>query len=297
MEYRAHIQHSIDYIEANLGERITVEDLAEREGFSGCHFYRMFAAYVGMPVMSFVRRRRLEHAASRLAEGDRVLDVALEFGFESHAGFTHAFQRVYGTPPERYRLRAVPRPPHPVDLITHLNYHLTGGIVMEPRIVTRRAFKVAGYILRTTSQDGESKRAIPAFWQGYMKNHQHALHGSLSPVSHAEYGLCMDSDMESGAFNYVIGLEVPEGAEIPEGLHVANMPAATYAIFTTPPADGPGFASAIQNTWAYVYQEWFPDSGYEYAPGCADYELYDERCLRDDKQIDIAIPVVKRNLP
>jgi len=295
MDYREHIQRSIDYIESHLGERITVEGLAAREGFSACHYYRVFAAYTGLPVMGYVRKRRLEHAASRLAQGGRVLDIALEFGFESHAGFTHAFQRAYGAPPERYRLHAAERAPHPVSLALHLNHHLTGGIVMEPRIVARPAFKVAGYALRTTSVDGENHRAIPAFWQDYMNTRSESLHKALTPVSHAEYGLCMDMDMETGAFNYVIGLEVPEGASVPEGLHTATVPAATYAVFTTPPSDGPGFVSSIQNTWGYIYEEWFPGSGYEYAPGCCDYELYDERCISETgKQIDIAIPVVKK---
>lgn len=295
VDHLERIQRSIDYIEANLGGRITVEDLAAREGFSACHYYRVFSAYVGMPVMSFVRQRRLQHAASRLAQGARVLDIALEYGFESHAGFTHAFQKVYGAPPERYRLHATPRPPRPVSLAAHLNYHPTGGIVMEPKLVTRPAFKVAGYALRTTAVGGENKRAIPAFWQDYMKNHCEWLHKSLAPVSHAEYGLCTNMDMETGEFDYVIGLEVPEDAVLPEGLHETTVPAATYAVFTTPPSDGAGLVDSIQNTWSYIYEQWFPESGYEYASGCADYELYDERCLRESgMQIDIAIPVVKR---
>ena len=295
MDYRAHIQRCIDYIESHLTKRITVETLAAREGFSACHFYRVFDAYTGMPVMAFVRRRRLEHAASRLAGGARVLDVALEYGFDSHAGFTHAFQKAYGAPPERYRLHASPRPPRPVSLQLHHTYNLTGGIVMEPRIIVRPAFTVAGYALRTTSVDGENHRAIPVFWQAYMKNHSESLHKALNPVTHAEYGLCTEMDMETGEFDYVIGLEVPEGAPIPDGLHVTRVPASTYAIFTTPPAEEKDFVNTIQNTWSYIYHEWFPSSGYEYAPGGADYELYDERCLKETaKQIDIAIPVVKR---
>lgn len=295
MDYRAHIQRSIDFIESHLGERITVEDLAAREGFSACHYYRVFSAYVGMPVMGFVRQRRLQHAASRLARGGRILDIALELGFESHAGFTHAFQKAYGSPPERYRIHASPHTPHPVSLAAQQAYNLKGGINMEPRIVSRPAFKVAGYVLRTTSQDGENKRAIPAFWQDYMMNHCEWLHKALTPVSHAEYGLCMDMDTETGEFNYVIGLEVPDGADLPDGLYTTTVPAATYAIFTTPPSDGEGFKDSIQNYWSFIYEQWFPESGYEYAPLCADYELYDERCMSEKaKQIDIAIPVVKR---
>lgn len=72
MDYREHIQRSIDYIESHLGERITVEGLAAREGFSACHYYRVFAAYTGLPVMGYVRKRRLEHADLSSSESSRT---------------------------------------------------------------------------------------------------------------------------------------------------------------------------------------------------------------------------------
>lgn len=295
MDYRACIQKSVDEIEGRLKEEITVEELAASVGFSTFHFYRIFQAYVGMPVMSYVRYRRLAHAAAEIITGKRVLDIALNWGFDTHAGFTRAFVKTFGVPPERYRLHGTGRIPAPVDLKQLCDYQLTGGIVMEPKFVTRPAFCVAGYHLRTTSVSGENSKAIPAFWQDYMKNNMETLHSAFLPVSHSEYGICMDMDMETGEFSYVIGLEVADPDGVPAQFHKALVPAATYAVFTTPPADQAGFVAAIQGTWGFIYEQWFPASGYEYAPGCADFELYDERCMGETgKQIDIYLPVVKK---
>ncbi len=295
MDYRACIQKSVDSIEQRLKEEITVERLAAEAGFSPFHYYRIFQAYVGMPVMSYVRYRRLAHAAAELIAGRRILELALDWGFDTHAGFTRAFIKMFGMPPERYRMHGSGRVPAPVNLKQLCDYQLTGGIVMEPKFVTRPAFYVAGYHLRTTSVNGENSRAIPAFWQEYLKNNVKTLHSAVTPVNHSEYGLCMEADMETGEFSYVIGLEVKDPASVPEQFHKALVPAATYAVFTTPPADQQGFVAAIQGTWNFIYEQWFPASGYEYAPGCADYELYDERCMTDTgKQIDIYIPVMKK---
>lgn len=295
MDYRACMQKSVDEIEGHLQEEITVERLAASAGFSPFHFYRIFQAYVGMPVMSYVRYRRLAHAAAELATGTRVLDLALKWGFDTHAGFTRAFVKTFGVTPEHYRLHGTGRIPAPVDLMQLCDYQLTGGIVMEPKFVTRPAFYVAGYQLRTNSANGESNKEIPAFWQDYMKNHMDTLHSSFTPVNHNEYGICMDMDIETGEYSYVIGLEVKDPDSVPDQFHKALVPAATYAVFTTPPSDQEGFVAAIQGTWAFIYEQWFPASGYEYAPGCADFELYDERCMGETgKQIDIYLPVVKK---
>lgn len=88
MSYMECFQKSIDYIEEHLQDKMTVEELSAIAGFSPYHFYRLFAAYVGLPVMEYVRRRRLAHAAAELAKGKRVIDIAMEYGFETHAGFS-----------------------------------------------------------------------------------------------------------------------------------------------------------------------------------------------------------------
>ncbi|HBN96307.1 MAG TPA: hypothetical protein DDZ66_08395 [Firmicutes bacterium] len=58
MSYLNQIQHSLDYVEGHRTEPLTVEDLASQIGFSPYHYYRIFGAYVGIPVMEYVRRRR-----------------------------------------------------------------------------------------------------------------------------------------------------------------------------------------------------------------------------------------------
>jgi AraC-like DNA-binding protein len=61
MNYRACIQASIDYIEEHLKEELTAEGLASIAGFSVYHYSRVFHAYVGKPVMEYIRCRRLAY--------------------------------------------------------------------------------------------------------------------------------------------------------------------------------------------------------------------------------------------
>lgn len=167
---------------------------------------------------------------------------------------------------------------------------------MEPKFVALPAIPVGGYLLKTTSVGGQNAKEIPAFWQAYFTDGRaQRLHQAPFVKDHAEYGVCFMADGESGALDYVIGVETQAGVEIPAEYHAREIPAATYAVFATPPSDRSNFVQNIQGVWQYVYNEWFPSAGYEFAPGCADFERYDERCMGDTGLVcEIYIPVVKK---
>jgi AraC family transcriptional regulator len=283
------------YIDTHIREKLNVEKLAARAGFSPYHFCRVFQWEVGYSIMEYVRNRRLAYAASELSFDRRIVDIAVEYGFETHSGFSKAFRRYFGCSPEVYRMHAsfdVPKLP----ILAKNKQYLTGGIVMEPKMLRKGAVKLAGFALKTRTKDGENKKAIPKFWGEYLSDGRvQKLHGESFLKNHSEYGACFPENPENGEFLYVIAVEVKEGHDIPNGYYVCALPEAFYAVFSTPPADAPNFSPAIQGTWDYIMSEWFPNSGYEYDSNGVDFELYDERCMGETGKVcDIYIPVVKR---
>jgi AraC family transcriptional regulator len=165
-------------------------------------------------------------------------------------------------------------------------------------MLKKEAVTLAGFALKTRTKNGENKREIPKFWQAYTSDgRMEKLHSESFVKSHTEYGVCFSGNPENGEFMYVIGVEVKEGHDIPDGYHVCTVPEALYAVFTTPPADESNFVPAIQGAWNYIYSEWFPNSGYEFDHKGVDFELYDDRCTaRTGKIVEIYIPVVKKSL-
>ncbi len=103
--YKELIQGSIDYIEDNLKCEISAQELSERAGFSLFHYYRLFQTAVGLPVMQYILRRRLLNAIYEISCGSKMIDVALLYGFETHAGFYKAFVREIGCTPAQYLKR------------------------------------------------------------------------------------------------------------------------------------------------------------------------------------------------
>ncbi len=110
------MQKSIDFIEENLKADLTLEDIASYTGFSPFHFCRMFQKAVGMPVMAYVLRRRLLHAAYHISRGTGALQAALNYGFDTYAGFYKAFVRELDKTPASYKKQGAMPPPHRIAL-------------------------------------------------------------------------------------------------------------------------------------------------------------------------------------
>jgi len=157
LDYIAILQSILEYIDSNLCENLDVNTLAEKAGFSPYHFGRVFHFYTGYTLMEYVRIRRLNFAACELNTGKRIIDIAFEYGFETHSGFSKAFKRYYGTSPDTYARHARSVPPDLPDLNKHKKY-ISGGIVMEPKIIERPQTKVAGYVITTTTQGRQNTR-------------------------------------------------------------------------------------------------------------------------------------------
>lgn len=104
MKYERMIQKTIDWIESHLHEEISADEIADVANFSKFHFHRIFQTSVGLSVVAYIRMRRLANAASTLLQSDeRIIDIAINYQFESQEAFTRAFKKLYHLPPGQYR--------------------------------------------------------------------------------------------------------------------------------------------------------------------------------------------------
>ncbi len=133
------IQKAVDYIENNLCGKIDYAQAAKCACMSAFHFQRVFAAVCGFTVGDYIRMRRLTLAGSELIETDKkIIDIALDCGYDSPESFSRAFSRFHGVSPSEARktgkIKSFSR--ISVKLI------LTGGDTMEYRIEKRGPIKL-----------------------------------------------------------------------------------------------------------------------------------------------------------
>lgn len=96
---------AIRYIEDHLTGTIEYDELAKMLCCSTYQFQRMFAFMNNVPLSEYIRRRKLSLAVADIQKGERVIDVALKYGYSSPTAFSRAFQCLHGIPPSEARKR------------------------------------------------------------------------------------------------------------------------------------------------------------------------------------------------
>lgn len=91
------------YVDEHIEENITTEGLADAAGYSEYHFTRIFKEHTKCTVSEYVCRRKLIKASEDIINGMKVIDAALKYGWQSHSGFTKAFNREFGFSPSLLR--------------------------------------------------------------------------------------------------------------------------------------------------------------------------------------------------
>ncbi len=96
------IARAIDYLSSNLGESITIDDMASQVGMSRAVFHRKFKQATTMSPIQFVKSMRLNNAAMKIANGKNVSEAAMEVGYVSSSQFSREFKRMYGQSPKQW---------------------------------------------------------------------------------------------------------------------------------------------------------------------------------------------------
>jgi predicted transcriptional regulator YdeE/DNA-binding transcriptional MerR regulator len=146
---------------------------------------------------------------------------------------------------------------------------------MEPKIVTKPAFKAVGMFYKGKNENQE----IGQLWGKFNPRMS-----EIKNITDGCFGLCKPSD-ESGVFQYLACMAVTECKEAPQGMEVWEVPEQKYVVF-------PCTLPTIHDAYRYAFETWLPQSVYEYSRGI-DFEYYDESFdpNNKDSQLYIYIPL------
>lgn len=252
---------AIWFIERSLGNRVSLDDIAQHCGVSRFQLSRAFGVATGRSVIGYLRSRRLSEAARALAAGaPDILSLALEAGYGSHEAFTRAFREHFGITPEQLRAQ---RHLDTIDLMEPMKMDESFLEGLEPeRFEEGRTLLIAGLSER---YDWDSSKAIPGQWQRFAP-HIGQIPGQRG---HVTYGVCCNTD-EAGTFDYICGVEVADFSELPGDLSRLRIPEQRYAVFCHR-----DHISTIRRTVNTIWNKWLPDSGFE-AADAPDFERYGE---------------------
>lgn len=289
MDWLTGIQNAINYVEEHLTEDIDYEEVAKEAACSNFYFQRIFGILCGLSLGDYIRNRRLTLAGDELsASDDKVIDVALKYGYESPESFTRAFSRFHGVTPSEAKkdgskLKSFSR--------ISVKITLSGGSVMNYKIVEKESFSIIEKVETHSVEDSENAKSIPEFW---TRSHQNGTVKTLMDVTTDRkfiFGVCYGNLPENAkTFDYSIAATYSEDTTVPEGFRRNTIPARTWAVFECKGA----MPGAIQELWHKIVSEFFPTSSYKPTYEM-DIEAYSEGNMSDSNYYsEIWIPVVKK---
>ncbi len=297
------IQNTLEIIDSRITEEITPQTLARECGYSAVHLGRLFARQTKMTLMAYITRRKLQYALYDLSCGEKVIDVAVKFGFATHAGFTKAFKKCFGYPPSIYRIHAICSWPARMAL-SELVSIISGGKIMYPEIVDMKPITVVGFTSRHKMPDVRFTHDVPLYWETINMEYGQPLtqlHDLFNKSKHCEITMCFDINPDTSEFTYLLGVGVDNPEDLAKrepDMYQTKTAAGLYAKFTTPLTESSRHAHAVRDTWKSIFESWLPASPYQFDEKRNDFEYYDERDHDSYNhgmvQIDIYIPITQR---
>lgn len=107
MKYKVAILESIEFIEKNLKSDLSIKIISKHVGYSEYHFSRIFKSEMKISIMDYVQERRLLRASREIFNGRKIVDVSLDYKYETHSGFSKAFKKKFGFTPTQHLIYAL----------------------------------------------------------------------------------------------------------------------------------------------------------------------------------------------
>ncbi|MCL2463075.1 MAG: AraC family transcriptional regulator, partial [Defluviitaleaceae bacterium] len=267
MDFLERMNRAVDYIEARLDGDIDGAELSRITCCNAYQFGRIFAYVVGTPLSEYIRRRRLSMAALDLqGGGQKVIDVALKWGYASPDSFARAFLETHGATPREARSPGVK-----LRLYPRIAFHISirGDVDMEYRIEKMGVISCVGVVknlgkfkLNEEADNwSEAEGDLWLFWDEFLDRGANLiLRDKYKLYRPPFWQIGTKVTLPNGDTLVQVGAEAKAGEEYPE-LTRFEIPAHTWAVFTARGTLNQKVHPVTQ-TMTRVMSEWLPASGF-----------------------------------
>ena len=260
------IENTVKLIESNLDNKnLNINYLSKKIFVSPYYLQRIFYLVIGKTLGTYIRERRLTEAGTDIKNGDKIIDVAFKYGYESQESFTRAFKKFHGVNPGVAKKGII------ISCTPRINIKnlIKGEINMDIKIERENAFSI---IVKTKMFDEETSfEDVPKFWDDYYEK---GLQKDVPPM----LGICINNN-DSVEFEYGIGSLKEYCNSIPAGFKEIQISENLWGKFYTKGK----MPITIQNLWKEVII-WVENSEYEIVENY-DFECYTEGDTNSDDYV------------
>ncbi len=301
MDWTVNIQRAIDYIEDHLDDKIDYVEVAKYAYSSSYHFQRVFGILCGITLGEYIRNRRLSCAVGDLLAGEKVLDVAIKYGYESSESFSRAFNRFHGFLPSQVKRGYPSKTFNRLSLNINIEGNSTMKCTVEERpskilVGIKKRFRGVPYGQERLEQENE--------FYTTTRGKQWLLIGATSDYT-TEYAII--TNIGDDGYDFYIAYELDEwtrkaifdksitGMNLDDiGLEIINLPKRSCAVFPTKRSKKP--ISEYTDIRKRIVTEWLPGSDYQLADAPEVIELHWRTVERSNRFIEITLPIERKNM-
>ena len=313
-EYVARINRVIDYIDTNLSQNFSLEEVATVANFSPYHFHRIFRFLVGEPLNQFISRIRMERAAQLLvgSPDKSVTEIMYDVGIQDSSSFARLFKKHMAMSATEWRKNANSKIGQPASNISQELRNVRQAMEKSSCYITRDIINQQWSMKMKTENELKANvtiKEIPEMTVAYVRyigpyagnsDLFKGLYEKLFKWAGARGLLnfpetkcmCIYHDdpniTDEEKLRTSVCITVPEDTEVGGEVGKMKVPGGKYA-FANFRLDETQFAQA----WNMVCKDWLPESGYV-PDDRPTFEMYNNDVNTDPEHkfdVDIVIPV------
>lgn len=288
------LEKAVNYIENNIRDKMTLEDIADYLYISKYHLHRVFKLVTNHKLMEYVRMRKLSLSLDALLHTElKIYDIAAEFGFEHEQSYNRSFKKAFGISPSQFRLEQKELPIVDKLDLNHI-MALENGIIILPSFMIKPEFYIVGIqhrvLVDENYQTDLANRLAKDFYYRHRKRIPHALHPNIL-ISYSSY-----EEITSNESMYMPSLEVKDLYTLPEGMSGIKIATHKYAVFKYIGSHSSNDITLkiLSDIYSCIYS-WLIHSQYV-QDGGFHFEMINSTLSKDDYcEADIYLPIKLRS--
>jgi len=301
-EYKSRINKTLDYIEINLCNQFTLDELASVASFSKYHFHRIFLGVIGETPFQFITRLRLQKAGTFLIMNPQlsISDIAINSGFTDISIFSRNFKHHFGQAPSVWKKQMLEKSnlsqikSNPEKVKNELSVYFckySKSLKWRTNMEQNKSIEIkqlpdmtVAYVRHIGPYKGDE-----ALFQG-LWNKLFAWAGPKGLLAQTDLiSLAIYHDdpniTEDMKLRTSICLTVPEDTMVDGEVGKMKVEGGQYMV-----ARFVVNATEFADAWQWVYAKWFPESGYQ-PDDKPCFEMYTEEPKDNKFTVDICVPV------
>lgn len=257
------LESTLNYIENTIHDKITLDDIADYTKVSKYHLHRMFKALTGESLIDYVHSRKLTASIDELIDtGMRIIDIAMDYGFDHEQSYIRAFRKKFGYTPQKVRSDQIS-----IQIKEKININdiiaFNNSVTYKPFYVFKQKFNIVGAQHKILSKSGDNIANI--YGREFFYNNRSKINNEIEP--NVYIGYTDWKGYEEGYINYMPSVQVAELTDIPQDMTGISIPAHKYVVFRFVGFFRPDQIKGRQvgRLLVHLYRRWITNSGFKSA--------------------------------